>query len=267
MTQYLTNTRREFLKTGTSLIGVSVLPYTFTTRRASARESKNDRLSFAAIGVGGVQLLDNSGIEIGEIIAFTQYLALVVTPLALMAVLVPFVLRGNASAGRIWEVIDEEPDVEDGDDAEEIDADEIKGRVALENVTFAFRRPDGELDPPALKDIDLTIDAGEFMAIMGPSGCGKTTIANLIARFYDATGGAVRIDGVDVRELDAGHFRRQIGMVLQDPYLFHGTVLDNIRYGKMDASDEEIIAAAKKANAHDFIMALPNGYDRYQAHR
>ena len=130
------------------------------------------------------------------------------------------------------------------------------GRVTFEHVTFAY---DGLRQ--VLRGVSFDVAPGELIGLVGASGGGKTTIVNLIARFYDVTGGTIRIDGVDLRQLDTGHFRRQLGMVLQDPYLFHGTVLDNIRYGLPEATLDATIAAAKAANAHDFVCKLPHGYD------
>jgi len=112
-----------------------------------------------------------------------------------------------------------------------------------------------------LRGISFDVRAGELIGLVGPSGGGKSTVVNLVARFYDATGGTVRVDGVDIRQLDTGHYRQQLGMVLQDPYLFHGTVLENIRYGLHTASLSAVVAAAKAANAHDFICKLGQGYD------
>ncbi len=123
-------------------------------------------------------------------------------------------------------------------------------------MTFAY---DGVRQ--VLKGVSFDVLPGELIGLVGSSGGGKSTIVNLIARFYDVTGGAVRIDGVDIRVLETGHYRRQIGMVLQDPYLFHGTVLENIRYGLPAASLGDVIAAAQAANAHDFVCKLPHGYD------
>jgi len=151
-------------------------------------------------------------------------------------------------------VLDTEPEVRDA--AEPVRLEPVRGRVTFEHVTFAY---DGVRQ--VLKGVSFDVQPGELIGLVGSSGGGKTTIVNLIARFYDVTGGAIRIDGVDVRRLDTGHYRRQIGMVLQDPYLFHGTVLENIRYGLPEAALEEVITAAQAANAHDFVCKLPHGYD------
>jgi len=210
-----------------------------------------------AIGVGGFQLLDNSGIQIGQIVAFTQYLALVVTPLALMAVLVPFVLRGNASAGRIWEVIDADPDVEDREDATPVDPGTLKGRLAFENVTFAFRRPDGELDPPALTDIDLVVEPGERVGILGATGAGKSALVNLVPRFYDVTEGRITIDGHDIRDFEQDQLREIVGIALQEAVLFQGDVRFNLKFGAPEAEDKQMFDAARAADAHGFVTGLP----------
>jgi ATP-binding cassette subfamily B protein len=132
----------------------------------------------------------------------------------------------------------------------------VRGRVTFENVTFAY---DGVRQ--VLRGITFDVRPGELVGLVGPSGGGKSTVVSLIARLYDVSGGVVRIDGTDVRALDTGHYRRQLGMVLQDPYLFHGTVLENIRYGLPDAPPGAVVAAARAANAHDFICKLAQGYD------
>jgi ATP-binding cassette subfamily B protein len=220
-----------------------------------------------AIGIGGIQLLEDQGIQVGEIVAFTQYLALVVTPLALMAVLVPFVLRGNASAGRVWEVIDEDPEVEDAAEAKAIEADQLKGRVAFENVTFAFRRPDGELDPPALKDIDLTVEPGERIGILGATGAGKSALVNLVPRFYDTTEGRITIDGHDVRDIPQDQLRQIVGIALQEAMLFQGDVRFNLKFGAQEAEDKQMFEAAKAADAHGFVTGLPETWGAPVARR
>jgi ATP-binding cassette subfamily B protein len=162
--------------------------------------------------------------------------------------------RATSSAHRVFEVLDSEPEMQDP--ADPVRLEPVRGRVAFENVSFAY---DGVRQ--VLKGISFDVNPGEMIGLVGPSGGGKSTVVNLVARFYDCTGGSIRIDGVDVRDLDTGHYRRQLGMVLQEPYLFHGTVLENIAYGRADAGLDAIVAAARAANAHDFICRLGQGYD------
>ena len=154
----------------------------------------------------------------------------------------------------MFEVLDTEPEIRDA--AEPVRLEPVQGRVTFEHVTFGY---DGVRQ--VLRGVSFDVTPGELIGLVGPSGGGKTTIVNLIARFYDVSGGTIRIDGVDLRRLDTGHYRRQIGMVLQDPYLFHGTVLENIRYGLPEAPLNQVVAAAQAANAHDFITKLQHGYD------
>lgn len=221
----------------------------------------------SAIGIGGVQLLNGEGIQIGEIVAFTQYLALVVTPLALMAILVPFVLRGNASAGRVWEVIDDEPDVQDADGVTAAEPSDIKGRVVFENVSFAFKRPDGAYDPPAIRNIDLTVEPGERIGILGATGAGKSALVNLVPRFYDATEGRITIDGRDVRDFPQDQLRQIVGIALQEAMLFQGDVRFNLKFAAPDVEDKQMFEAAKAADAHGFVTGLPQTWDAPVARR
>jgi ATP-binding cassette subfamily B protein len=190
----------------------------------------------------------------GTFVSFLLYTTMFIGPIEVIGQIARTINRATTSAHRVFEVLDTEPEVRDV--PEPVLLEPVRGRVTFESVTFGY---DGVRQ--VLRGVSFDVQAGELIGLVGPSGGGKTTIVNLIARFYDVTGGRVLIDGVDVRELDSGHFRRQIGMVLQDPYLFHGTVLENVRYGLPEASLEEAIAAAKAANAHDFIVKLPHGYD------
>jgi ATP-binding cassette subfamily B protein len=162
--------------------------------------------------------------------------------------------RATSSAHRVFEVLDSEPEVRD--EEAPVRLEPVQGRVEFENVTFAY---DGVRQ--VLRGISFAVEPGELIGLVGASGGGKSTVVNLIARFYDVSGGAVRIDGVDLRRLDSAHYRRQLGMVLQEPYLFHGTVAENIRYGVPEATAAEVIAAARAANAHDFVCKLGQGYD------
>ncbi|KAF0093485.1 MAG: ATP-binding cassette subfamily B bacterial [Puniceicoccaceae bacterium 5H] len=190
----------------------------------------------------------------GTFVAFLFYMGMFVMPLEMFGYLTRMINRSISSAQRVFEILDTEPEVREVENPMELRP--LEGHIVFEDVTFGY-------DPvrQILKGVSFQIQPGEMIGLVGPSGAGKTTIINLIARFFDTTTGAIRIDGHNIRELDLGALRQQIGMVLQDPYLFHGSVLDNIRYGKPDASFNEVIAAARAANAHDFICKLPNGYD------
>src|SRR5687768_5804247 len=190
----------------------------------------------------------------GVFVSFLLYTTMFVAPIEIIGQMARTVNRATSSAHRVFEVLDSEPEVRDVPDAVQLDP--VRGRVTFENVIFAY---DGVRQ--VLRGVSFDVQPGELIGLVGPSGGGKSTVVNLVARFYDATGGVVRVDGVDIRTLDTGHFREQIGMVLQDPYLFHGTVLDNIRYGLPNAPLGAVVEAAKAANAHDFICKLGQGYD------
>jgi ABC-type multidrug transport system fused ATPase/permease subunit len=159
-----------------------------------------------------------------------------------------------AGGEQVLKLLDTEPEVIDRPEVQEMPP--IQGRVVLEGVSFAYR-PD---TPLALQEVNLTIEPGQTVALVGPTGAGKTSIANLIARFYEVTSGAVLIDGLDVREVTQQSLRRQTGLVPQDPFLFSGTILDNIRFGRPEASLEAVEEAARLSNAHNFILDLPEGY-------
>ena len=190
----------------------------------------------------------------GTFVSFLLYMTMFGGPIEIIGQIARVMNRATSSAHRVFEVLDTRPEVKDVPNARVLDP--ISGRVAFESVTFAY---DGVRQ--ILKGVSFEVKPGEMIGLVGPSGGGKTTITNLIARFYDASSGSVKIDGVDIREIDSGRFREQIGMVLQDPYLFHGTVLENITYGMPDATLDDAVEAAVAANAHDFICALPHGYD------
>ena len=190
----------------------------------------------------------------GAFVSFLLYTTMFVAPIEVIGQMARTVQRATTSAHRVFEVLDTEPEVTDAPRAVRLEP--VRGRVTFEQVTFAY---DGVRQ--VLRGVSFDVAPGELIGLVGPSGGGKTTIVNLIARFYDVTGGTIRIDGVDIRQLETGHYRRQLGMVLQEPYLFHGTVLENIRYGLPAASLEQVVAASQAANAHDFICKLQHGYD------
>lgn len=215
-------------------------------------------MNLGIVGVlwfGGVQTVQGN-MQVGQIIAFVNYLLTTLFSLMMVSQLVIQVARAEASAKRIQRVFEEEPVVKDHPTAKK-DVP-IQGRITFEDVTFSY---DGDETAPLLKHISFTAEPGQTVAILGSTGAGKSSLVHLIPRFYDVTSGRVLVDGTDVRELDQSFLRRNIGIVPQETILFSGTIRDNIRYGRPEATDEEVIAAAKAAQAHDFIMALPDGYD------
>ena len=203
-------------------------------------------------GYGGY-LAMRGQVTVGLIVAFLTYVRNFFRPIRSLAQLWASLQAALAGAERVFELIDTQPDLVDAPDAVEMPP--IVGRVVFDHVSFAYKP-----DEPVLEDICLVAEPGQTVALVGVTGAGKTTLVNLIGRFYDVTSGSITIDGYDVRKVTRASLRRQMGIVLQDTFLFSGTVADNIRYGRLDASDEEVIAAAKLAGAHDFISRLPQGY-------
>jgi ATP-binding cassette subfamily B multidrug efflux pump len=203
---------------------------------------------------GGLQAI-NGRLTIGQIVAFTNYLLTTMGPLTMMTMLSNVWANGIASAQRINEVLDTVPDVQDNPDAQPLPLT-VPGKVIFEKVSFHYNGDGG-----VLKGVDLTAEPGQMVAILGATGAGKTSLINLIPRFYDVSTGKVSVDGIDVRQLQHDSLVSQIGIVPQETVLFTGTVRDNIRYGRPEATDEEIVQAAQAAQAHEFILQLPQGYD------
>ncbi len=220
-----------------------------------------------SLWIGGQQVLEGSGLNVGELVTFTQYLSLIVAPLAMLAIVFPFMLRGDASAKRIFEVYDEEPVVQDTKDAVPPDAETVGGQVVFDNVSFAFRRPDGELDPPVLKNINLTIEPGEQVGFLGATGAGKSALVNLIPRFYDVTEGRITIDGVDVRDVPQDNLRQIVGIALQEAVLFQGDLRFNLKFGAPQAEDDVMIDAAKAADSYGFVTNIPQEWEAPVAQR
>lgn len=192
-------------------------------------------------------------VKIGTLIAISSYAWRFWQPILQLSNLYNTFINAVAYLERIFEMIDEPVTIDDAPDAGELPP--IEGRVDFNDVTFSY---DGEIN--ILEHMDLHVRAGESIALVGPTGAGKTTVVNLISRFYNVTGGAVTLDGHDVSRVTLHSLRSQMGIMLQDSFIFSGTILDNIRYGRLDATDEEVIAAAKTVRAHDFIMAMEKGY-------
>jgi len=225
-----------------------------------------------SIWAGGSQILGGASLDIGNLIAFTQYLAMVVTPLALLAVVVPLILRGENSAQRLLEVYDAKPIVTDPTESETPSGEKVSSpgqasRLVFEDVSFAFRRPDGQLDPPALKKINLVVEPGERVGFLGSTGAGKSALVNLIPRFYDVIEGRITIDGVDVRDIPLEILRQKVGIVLQEAVLFQGDIRFNLKFGNPGIEDGVMQDAAMAADAAGFITNLPEKWEAPVARR
>ncbi|MBQ5973026.1 MAG: ABC transporter ATP-binding protein [Oscillospiraceae bacterium] len=205
------------------------------------------------LGLGGVMVIREQ-MTVGQLLTFVVYMDMLLGPLDFLSWVSNWWARCVDSAQRVFEVIDTEPDVTEKPDAAEIE--DLRGEIDIRELEFEY-----EPARPVIKKLDLHVPAGHMLGIVGKTGAGKTTIASLIARLYDAKAGAVYLDGVDIRDLKLSQIRRNIGVVSQDIFLFMGTVADNIRYARPDATMEEVVAAAKAASAHDFIMKLPDAYE------
>jgi ATP-binding cassette subfamily B protein len=203
--------------------------------------------------VGG-RLVMREQISLGTLMAFLSYVGMFYAPLSSLTQLSNWLTRFLTSVQQIFEILDTDPEITDVEEATELPTAE--GRIDFENVTFGYDRWN-----PVLHNVSFRVEPGEFIGIVGPSGAGKSTVVNLMCRFYDTCEGTIRIDGTDVRKIRKTDLRRQIGLVLQEPYLFRGTIAENIAYGKPEASREQIIQAAMAANAHNFISQSPEGYD------
>ena len=205
------------------------------------------------IWFGGKEVVDGV-ITAGTLVAFLTYAVNLANPVKRLSRIYAQIQKAMAGADRVFALLDMEETVASASDAKTLPP--VEGRVCFSDVSFSYRE-----DVPALTDLTFTAEPGQMIAFVGPSGAGKSTVANLIPRFYDVTGGSITVDGHDVRDVTTESLRTQIGIVLQETVLFSATVRENIRYGRLDATDEEIEAAAKDAGAHNFIMALPEGYD------
>jgi ATP-binding cassette subfamily B protein len=211
-------------------------------------------MSIAVIVFGGAAIV-NASLDLADLLTFLLYIGILIEPIKRFSNFTRLYQEGMTGFERFMEVLEIEPDIKDSPNA--IELPHVQGRVDFQSVSFQYKAENGYV----LKNVSLTIKAGEYIALVGASGVGKTTLCSLIPRFYEVSQGKILLDGIDIRDIRLCSLRSHIGIVQQDIYLFAGTVADNIRYGKLNASREEIIEAAKKANAHEFIMALSQGYD------
>lgn len=211
--------------------------------------------------VFGGFLIAHGRMEVSDLAMYALYIGIFISPIQILVELTEMMQKGLSGFRRFLEVVETEPEIVDASDAKPLK--NVKGNVYYEDVSFHY----SDDDTPVLSHVSFEIPAGKSIALVGPSGSGKTTICSLLPRFYDVTDGRVTIDGNDVRKLTLESLRSQIGLVSQDVYLFGGSIKDNIAYGKPDATMDEIVDAAKKANIHDFIMELPDKYDTFVGER
>ncbi|WP_409275226.1 ABC transporter ATP-binding protein [Neobacillus sp. SCS-31] len=209
-------------------------------------------LTVSFIYIIGVSMIGD-GVTVGSLVAFVGYIWMFWTPLANIGNFYNAIINAMAYLERIFETMDEKPAVTDAPNAKELAP--IQGRVEFKNVVFGYEEADRILD-----DVSFKVEPGDTIALVGATGSGKTTIVSLISRFYDITGGKIEIDGTDINSVTIPSLRGQMGVMLQDPFIFSGTIMDNIRYGRLDATDEEVIEAAKAVQAHQFISQLKDGY-------
>lgn len=211
-------------------------------------------LGYVAVAVSGSLLVVKGTIEIGDIQAFIQYVRNFTQPITQVAQVSNMLQSMAAAAERVFEFLGEEEEEQQKENA--VSLKNVEGSVSFEHVRFGYKP-----DKIIIHDFSSEVKSGQKVAIVGPTGAGKTTMVKLLMRFYDVNGGKIRVDGHDITEIERSELRKVFGMVLQDTWLFKGTIMENIRYGRLDATDEEVIAAAKAAHAHHFIQTLPGGYD------
>lgn len=228
-------------------------------RFMSGMEFTTGIMPVLVILVGGILIMRDE-LSFVDLVTFTLYTSVFVSPVRKLAMSMEMFMQGSAAFSRFLEVMRTDAEIADAPDAEELK--DVKGDIRYENVSFSY--DDGT---EVLKNVDLHIKAGESFALVGPSGGGKTTMCHLLPRFYDVSGGSISIDGKDVRSVTQESLRRSVGIIQQDVFMFAGTIRENIRYGRPDASDEEVVEAAVKAEIHREIMEMPDGYDTYIGER
>lgn len=211
-------------------------------------------IGYAGVAIAGGILAIRGIIGIGDIQAFIQYVKQFTQPIQQIAQVINQVQSMTAAAERVFEFLDEEEEVQTVEHP--VSSADIQGDVQFEHIRFGYQE-----NQTIIKDFSADVKQGQKIAIVGPTGAGKTTMVKLLMRFYDVNAGSIRLDGHDIRDFNRRELRDCFGMVLQDTWLFKGTIMENIRYGRLDATDEEVIAAAKAAHAHHFIQTLPGGYD------
>jgi len=233
--------------------------YTIMGQFFSGNQFLQGILYLSVLVLGGL-FLSHDRISTSDLIAYVLFVNVFLNPIDRLVNFTEAFQRGMSGFDRFLEIMNTKPEIEDAEDA--VVLENVEGRIEFKDVAFSYNDK-----KEVLKDINITIEKGQTVALVGPSGSGKTTFCNLIPRFYEVNEGSIMIDGKDIRSVTLASLRRNIGVVQQDVYLFTGTIMENILYGKPDATREEVIQAAKLANAHDFIMELENGYDTFVGER
>ena len=250
---YQKEAEERFHKINNKLAGYS-LRATFFSSITNPATSFVNSLVYAAVGITGAYAVIRGFMTVGQLTSFLSYANQYTKPFNEISGVVTELQNALASAARVFELIDEKTILEDKKDATVLE--NVKGQVEIEHVNFSYTP-----DRPLIEDLNLSVKPGERVAIVGPTGCGKTTVINLLMRFYDVNSGSIKVEGKDIRDVTRKSLRTSYGMVLQETWLKSGTIRDNIAYGRPEATEEEIVSAAKEAHAHSFIMRMPQGYD------
>lgn len=250
---YQKEAEERFQTINNKLAGYSLRATFFSSITNPATRFVNS-LVYAAVGITGAYAAIRGFMTVGQLTSFLSYANQYTKPFNEISGVVTELQNALASAARVFELINEKTILEDKKDATVLE--NVKGQVEIEHVNFSYTP-----DRPLIEDLNLSVKPGERVAIVGPTGCGKTTVINLLMRFYDVNSGSIKVEGKDIRDVTRKSLRTSYGMVLQETWLKSGTIRDNIAYGRPEATEEEIINAAKEAHAHSFIMRMPQGYD------
>lgn len=245
---------KKFKKGNDNFVNAKKVSYKYMGIYNSGLGAMTTLVTVAVITLGVGMMLSGS-VEITDLLTFLLYINNFTDPVKKLVSFTEQFQNGYSGFERFLEILSIAPDIADKPDA--VSLDDVRGDIEFSDVSFHYE----DTSERVLSHINLSVKAGEYIALVGPSGVGKTTLCSLIPRFYDVSEGAVRIDGTDIKDIKLESLRNHIGIVQQDVYLFAGTIMDNIRYGKPEATDEEVVRAAKRANAHEFIMSFPEGYD------
>ena len=244
---------KKFKRGNDNFVAAKKVSYKYMGIYNSGLGAMSTLITVVVLVVGVCMMLDGA-VTLTDLITFLLYFNYFTDPVKKLVTFTEQFQNGYSGFERFLEILSIAPDIKDKPEA--VSVGQMKGEIEFKDVSFQYE----EQNEKVLNHINLKVDAGDYMALVGPSGVGKTTMCSLIPRFYEVSSGAITIDGIDIRDMKLDDLRSNVGIVQQDVYLFAGTVLDNIRYGRMDATDEEVVRAAKNANAHEFIMGLPHGY-------